>query len=93
MNEDALVMEIEDTGSGMLDEEVMYLNERMNNCTLEDVKKGTHVGMLNACLRLRMSTALEAHFNLESEKGVGTYITITVPANRLRSVDDTSNVG
>jgi two-component system sensor histidine kinase YesM len=87
-NEDALVMEIEDTGSGMLDEEVVYLNDKMNNCTLEDVKKGTHVGILNACLRLRMSTDLSAHFTLESEKGVGTYITITVPADRLKSIDD-----
>lgn len=93
MNDDALVMEIEDTGSGMRDDEVMYLNERMNNCTLDDVKKGSHVGILNACLRLRMSTDLEAHFNLESEKGVGTFITITVPANRLKSIDDQSDVG
>lgn len=92
-NEDSLVMEIEDTGSGMLDEEVMYLNDRMNNCTLEDVKEGSHVGMLNACLRLRMSTNLAATFNLESEKGVGTYITITVPTDRLRDKNDTSDVG
>ena len=93
MNEDALVMEIEDTGSGMLDEEVMYLNDRMNNCTLEDVKKGSHVGMLNACLRLRMSTELAARFSLESEKGVGTFITITVPSERLKSIDDKGDVG
>ncbi|MCR5656277.1 MAG: histidine kinase [Butyrivibrio sp.] len=92
-NEDSLVMEIEDTGSGMLDEEVMYLNDRMNNCTLEDVKKGTHVGMLNACLRLRMSTDLSAVFNLESEKGVGTYITITVPTDKLRKNDVEGDVG
>ena len=92
-NEESLVMEIEDTGSGMLDEEVMYLNDKMNNCTLEDVKKGSHVGMLNACLRLRMSTDLTARFGLESEKGVGTYITITVPADRLKKYDDKSDVG
>jgi two-component system sensor histidine kinase YesM len=92
-NEENLVMEIEDTGSGMLDEEVMFLNDRMNNCTIEDIKKGSHVGILNACLRLRMSTDHAAAFNLESEKGVGTYITITVPVDRLRGYDDTSDVG
>lgn len=92
-NEDNLVMEIEDTGSGMLDEEVMYLNERMNKCTLEDVKMGSHVGILNACLRLRMCTEQAAVFNLESEKGVGTYITITVPTDRLKEINDTSNAG
>lgn len=92
-NENSLVMEIEDTGSGMLDEEVMYLNDKMNNCTLEDVKNGSHVGMLNACLRLRMSTDLTATFNLESEKGVGTYITITVPTDRLKVNNDKSDAG
>ncbi len=92
-NEDNLVMEIEDTGSGMLDEEVMFLNDMMNKCTLEDVKKGSHVGILNACLRLRMSTEHAAVFNLESEKGVGTYITITVPTDRLREINDTCNAG
>jgi two-component system sensor histidine kinase YesM len=92
-NENTLIMEIEDTGSGMNDEEVIYLNDRMNNCTLGDVKQGSHVGMLNACLRLRMSSALTAKFNLESEKGVGTYITITVPTDRLKISNDKSNVG
>lgn len=92
-NEDKLVMEIEDTGSGMLDEDVMYLNDRMNNCTFEDVKKGSHVGILNACLRLRMSTDNAAVFSLESEKGVGTYITITVPTDRLKISDDKSDAG
>ena len=92
-NENTLIMEIEDTGSGMTDEEVIYLNDRMNNCTLGDVKQGSHVGMLNACLRLRMSSALTARFNLESEKGVGTYITITVPTDRLKNSNDKSNAG
>ncbi len=92
-NENTLIMEIEDTGSGMNDEEVIYLNDRMNNCTLGDVKQGSHVGMLNACLRLRMSSALTAKFNLESEKGVGTYITITVPTDRLKISNDKSNAG
>jgi len=78
-----LIMEIEDTGQGMPDEDVMFLSERMNNCTLEDIKGGTHVGMLNACLRLKMSTEDEAKFEIESEKEVGTFITITVPVRRL----------
>ena len=81
--EDSLIMEIEDTGSGMPDEDVAYLNDKMNNCTIDDVKDGSHVGMLNACLRLKMLAGGEAHFEVESEKEVGTYITITVPARRL----------
>ncbi len=81
--EDNLIMEIEDTGQGMPDEDVEYLSDKMNNCTLEDIKGGTHVGMLNACLRLKMSTEDEARFEIESEKEVGTFITITVPVRRL----------
>ncbi len=85
-NEDGreqLVMEIEDTGRGMSEEDVRYLNDRMNNCTIDDVKDGSHVGMLNACLRLKMITGGEANFEIESEEEVGTYITIRVPARRL----------
>ena len=82
--EDMLVMEIEDTGSGMSDEDVAYLNKRMNNCTIDDIKDGSHVGMLNACLRLRMSTGWAARFEIESEMEVGTYITISVPVRRLK---------
>ena len=81
--EDWIVMEIEDTGSGMTDEEVSFLSDRMNNCTIEDIKGGSHVGILNACLRLRMYTDDDAHFEIESEKEVGTYITISVPLWRL----------
>ncbi len=84
---DSIVMEIEDTGQGMADEEVAFLNDRMNNCTIEDIKGGSHVGMLNACLRLRMYTDGDAHFEIESEKEVGTYITISVPLWRLTKHD------
>ncbi len=84
-DKDMLVMEIEDTGRGMSDEDVEYLNNKMNNCTIEDIKDGSHVGMLNACLRLKMSTENEAHFEIESEQEVGTYITIKVPVWRLDS--------
>jgi two-component system sensor histidine kinase YesM len=78
-----IVMEVEDTGRGMDEEEVAFLNDRMNNCTIEDIKGGSHVGILNACLRLRMYTDGDAHFEIESEKEVGTYITISVPVWRL----------
>ena len=81
--DDELVMEIEDTGRGMSDEDVAYLNDKMNNCTIDDIKNGSHVGMLNACLRLKMYTEDEAHFEIESEEEVGTYITITVPVRRF----------
>ncbi len=82
---DLLIMEIEDTGRGMSDEDVEYLNDRMNNCTIDDIKDGSHVGMLNACLRLKLYTEDEAGFEIESEKEVGTYITISVPIRRLKS--------
>ena len=80
--EERLILEIEDTGSGMSDEDVEYLNDRMNNCTIDDIKDGSHVGMLNACLRLRMSASTDVHFEIESERSVGTYITITIPVRR-----------
>lgn len=82
-----IVMEIEDTGQGMSEKDISFLNDRMNNCTVDDIKGGMHVGMLNACLRLKLCTEREAVFEIESEEKVGTYVTIKVPAKRLLKND------
>lgn len=77
--EDMLVLEIEDTGTGMEDEQVEEMKTLMENCTIDDLKKHTHVGIINACLRLHMMTKRQVQFEVESELGVGTFTTIKVP--------------
>ena len=81
--EDDLIMEIEDTGSGMSDEEVLKLNESMNKAVIEDLKKKDHIGVINACIRLKIYTGERATFEMESEEGVGTFTVIKVPIEAM----------
>lgn len=80
-----MVVEIEDTGGGMEESAAAALCERMQNCTIEDIKENEHVGILNACLRLKRFSGERASFSLESEPGVGTFMTIRVDVAHLRS--------
>lgn len=73
-----LRIEIEDTGGGMEEEAVAKMNESMRDCTIEDVKESAHIGIYNACLRLKRISDGHVRFFLESEKGVGTFMTIEV---------------
>lgn len=79
-----LCIEIEDTGGGMEEEAVVKMNEKMRDCTIEDVKENEHIGIINACLRLKMVSEGNVEFYLESEKGVGTFMTIKVETGYLQ---------
>ena len=82
--EEQLYLEVEDTGGGMEEDMVESLQEQMQSATIEDLKDNKHVGMVNACLRLRMTSHGKARFELESEQGIGTYISIIVPVEELK---------
>ena len=79
-----MYIEIEDTGCGMEEEYVTELLKRMQNSSIQDLRGASHVGILNACLRLRMISEEKARFEIESEKGVGTFIVIKVPVGYLK---------
>ncbi len=79
-----LCIEVEDTGDGMDEGMVRAFLYRMRTCGIEELIGNNHVGMLNACLRLRMTTNERAEFELESEKGVGTFVLIKVPLEVLK---------
>ena len=82
--DDSLYMEVEDTGEGMSEEETKALNDRLKEVTIEDLKTNKHVGMINACVRLKMLTNNRAFVTVESEKGVGTTIFIGIPLDTLK---------
>ncbi len=78
-----LYLEIEDTGGGMDDEAVEELRARMQVSKIEALMNNEHVGIVNACLRLKMVTGGSAEFELESEERVGTFMLIKVPVEKL----------
>lgn len=81
-----LCIEVEDTGDGMSEEMLLDIQEKMRNASIEKLREKGRVGMLNACLRLKMVTEDAAQFFIESEKGIGTMIQIRLPYEKLLEV-------
>lgn len=80
---DELCIEVEDTGCGMEEDAMEELHKKMTDANIELLKKKGRVGIVNACLRLKMITNNHVTFGLESEKGVGTMVQIRIPINCL----------
>ena len=85
-----IYLEIEDTGAGMEEPEVEMLRERMLTSNIESLRQNTHIGIANACLRLRMVTKENVEFELDSEPGIGTLILIKIPEENLRMYGEKS---
>lgn len=77
--EDFLVLEVEDTGNGFTEEMRRKLVEDIEGVNMELIRGRKSVGILNAALRLKMSTDNRVKFEIESESGVGTMISIKIP--------------
>ena len=78
-----LCMEIEDTGGGMTEEEISSLLESIENVSIDQIKGKKHVGILNACLRLKLHTNNNVTFSIDSEVGVGMCVLIRIPMKKL----------
>ena len=78
-NEGMLNIEIEDTGVGMNIGVVNDITERVKNVSIQSMHGKSHVGIMNAFLRLKMVTGDKAEFKIESERGVGTVIRLGIP--------------
>lgn len=81
--DEQLWVEIEDTGSGIEEQKLQLLQKNMQNVDIEMLKNKKSVGMLNACLRLKMCTENHVNFEIEGEEGAGTWITIRIPMEYL----------
>ena len=78
-----LILEVEDTGYGMSPGQIAVMQERMNGVRIEQLREKGRVGMLNACLRLKMAIGDAVHFELESEEGAGLLVTIKMPLDAM----------
>lgn len=86
MEDEELVIEVEDTGDGIDEDTLTEILDRMQNASIERLKEKGRVGIVNACLRLKMMTEDNVRFSIDSEKGVGTLIQIRIPADKLSNV-------
>lgn len=88
-----LEIEIEDTGSGMAEAKLTELQNNMCNASIEMLKGGGRVGIINACVRLKMVTENRVEFRVEGEEGVGTTVTIRIPCLQEGKTDAESIAG
>lgn len=86
IKEENLILEIEDTGNGIPDQVVKELLEKMRGANIDMLKEKGRVGIVNACLRLKMLTEDKVKFDFESELGAGTLIQITIPTKYLKGL-------
>lgn len=74
-----LVLEVEDTGNGFTEEIRRRIVSDIENVDMEMLRDRKNVGILNAALRLKMASKDMVRFELESESGVGTMVSIKIP--------------
>ena len=79
-----VVIEVEDTGIGMNEEETEAMRVLMLHSSMDNLKNNKHVGIMNACLRLRMMNE-NVKIRVESEEKTGTMIEIRIPNESLES--------
>lgn len=83
LKDEFFYLEIEDTGEGIEESFLKELKYKMEHASIEKLKDKKGVGILNACLRLKMATDDKVSFDLESEAGLSTMITIKIPVSYL----------
>lgn len=76
-------IEVEDTGSGIDEMALEKIKNNMENANIDMLKSGGRVGVINACLRIRMVTESNAQFDVESEEDCGTTVMIKIPEKYL----------
>lgn len=79
-----LCIEVEDTGDGMNEKEVAALSKSINSIDIETLKTKKRVGILNACLRIKMMFDNKVDFIIDSEKGIGFSVLIKIPMELIK---------
>ena len=59
----------------------------MRSANIDMLKEKGRVGIVNACLRLKMITDNNVTFDLDSELGTGTLVQICIPIDKLEGVN------
>ena len=78
-DEKAVTIEVEDTGMGMDEETIADIRSRAKDISIQNIKGSSHIGIMNALLRVKLVTDGKAVFEIDSEPGVGTQIRHVIP--------------
>ena len=78
-----MYIEVEDTGKGMDGQAMDQLLQKMYNADIKLLQGKERVGIINACLRLKMQTNNEVLFELDGEEGIGLMVQIKIPCKYL----------
>lgn len=74
-----LCIEVEDTGEGMTEKKLNSMWRKMENASIELLENEKGVGIINACLRLKMMSHDKVQFELSGEEGTGVTVLIRLP--------------
>ena len=79
--EGRLVIEVCDNGRGMDSGQAEQIQRKIQNASMEDLYSASHIGMLNAVVRLKNYFDGDVIFEVSSAKGLGTKINISIPSD------------
>ena len=82
-----LCLEVEDTGVGIAEEMLEQMRKAVEDLSIEKILQMEHIGISNACLRLKMKSQNTARFLFESEQGVGSCVTVQIPVEKLKKLE------
>lgn len=80
-----LALAVTDNGLGMTEEKLQCLKNKIEENKAEKYKGFNGIGVTNIILRLRMVYGSEFQYQIESEPGMGTSVTLVIPE---RKTDD-----
>lgn len=80
-----LVLSVTDNGLGMTEEKLQCLKNKIEENKAEKYKGFNGIGVTNIILRLKMVYGSEFQYQIESEPGMGTSVTLVIPE---RKTDD-----
>lgn len=79
LEEDNIIIEIMDNGIGMTQQELDNINQLIKTASIENVKEGNNIGIINSYLRLKMYYHNVVEFQIESKYNEGTEVYIKLP--------------
>lgn len=84
---DKISLEVEDTGESMSEEQLRQLREEIGSLEFDHLRREHSIGIINACLRLKMVFGADVEFELSGEEGVGTVFCVKIPAAQAQGAD------